>query len=495
MCRKSRAPARQGRKRGRGCLLPQKPTQARPNPNYHHHGFAASYHRRSSMATTFQCHYIGPKHTKATDAQAPCNNFCTTWSQTVALATNVILLQQHLLTAADPRLADPHFAPAVSPVGVLRHSIRALKTLQRARAAAAAMGRRLLLSAAADRCTFANRPLAPTSELAQEADAVHTLSATANLPGILTLYPGVELCLETKVCSELGVVRGCPVLVEDILLPEHEPFLILHLLYRFLLCFAFLSFSIHKHVLFFAVCPFLPMLPLRYFDPGSSILPLAPDAFSSAPGRTLGNFTLPTHHRKDSILTLTKKVIFNCIDVNFRSPTHLPWPITICKDRLFLPSFWTWQNLPKWVLFLGLLIFSFPFRSKDTFAYLYPPKWAQDEYWIACLVLLSRVPSLDDILFLRLPNLHVQTTSATPMLTLQPRKRTPFDATTPPYTDFILTTFASPSPCLYLPHQTRRPYFSLVNSAVAPQPHHDSISILHGLYHFHFVQHNQTTFP
>ena len=185
-------------------------------------------------------------------------------------------------------------------------------------------GRRLLLSVAADRCTFANRPLALTSELAQEADAVHTLSATANLPGILALYPGVELCLETKVCSELGVVRGCPVLVEDILLPENEPFLILHLLYFFLLCFAFLLFSIHKHVLFFAVYPFLPMLPLRYFDPGSNILPLAPDAFSSAPGRTLGDFTLPAHHRKDFILTLTKKLIFNCIDVNFRSPTHLP---------------------------------------------------------------------------------------------------------------------------------------------------------------------------
>ena len=92
-------------------------------------------------------------------------------------------------------------------------------------------------------------------------------------------------------------------------------------------------------------------------------------------------------------------------------------------------------------------------------------------------------------------DVHDQTTSATPMLTLQPRKRTPFDASTPSYTDFILTTFASPSACLYLPHQTRRPYFSLVNSAVAPQPHHDSISILHSLYHFHLVQHNQTTFP
>ena len=149
-----------------------------------------------------------------------------------------ILLQQRLLTAADPRLADPHFAPAVSPVGVFRHiafALSRLSRLQRAQAAAAAM----ILSVAADRCTFANRPLALTSELAQEADAVHTLSATANLPGILALYPGVELCLETKVCSELGVVRGCPVLVEDILLPENEPFLILHLLYRFFTLFCF----------------------------------------------------------------------------------------------------------------------------------------------------------------------------------------------------------------------------------------------------------------
>ena len=96
----------------RGCLLPHKPTQARPNPNYHH-GFAASYHRRSSMATTFQCHYIldqshrcsGPLQQLLHDlvSDRGVSNEC--W----------ILLQQRLLTAADPRLADPHFAPALSP--------------------------------------------------------------------------------------------------------------------------------------------------------------------------------------------------------------------------------------------------------------------------------------------------------------------------------------------------------------------------------------------
>ena len=61
--------------------------------------------------------------------------------------------------------------------------------------------------------------------LAQEAASVHTLSVTANLPGLLALYPGIELCLETRLCPELGVVRGCTVLVEDIILADNEPYL------------------------------------------------------------------------------------------------------------------------------------------------------------------------------------------------------------------------------------------------------------------------------
>ena len=146
------------------------------------------------------------------------------------------------------------------------------------------------------------------------------------------------------------------------------------------------------------------------------------------------------------------------------------------------------------------IIFSFPFRSRDTFAYLYPPNEPRmniGSHASSCSVAshpLTTSSSFACLIFTSF-DVHDQTTSAMPMLTLQPRKRTPFDASTPSYTDFILTTFASPSPCLCLPHQTRRPYFSLVNSAVAPQPHHDSIFILHSLYHFHLVQHNQTTFP
>ena len=134
-------------------------------------------------------------------------------------------LQSRLLQANDTRLLDSKFQPRTCPVRVMRHTIRAMKTLQRAQQAAAAAGHRLLLSIAADRCSFGNRDVYLTPALAQEAASVHTLSVTANLPGLLALYLGIELCLETRLCPELGVVRGCTVLVEDIILADNEPYL------------------------------------------------------------------------------------------------------------------------------------------------------------------------------------------------------------------------------------------------------------------------------
>ena len=178
----------------RGCLLPRKPTQARPNPN------------KLSSAL---------KHGNAFPMSLDQSHRCSgplTWSQTVALATNV-------------RYCCNNAFSQLPILGLQIHTSHLLSHQSEYFVIAFALSRlskelRLLLqwvaASSSDRCTFANRPLALTSELPQEADAVHTLSATANLPGILALYPGVELCLETKVCSELGVVRGCPVLVEDI---------------------------------------------------------------------------------------------------------------------------------------------------------------------------------------------------------------------------------------------------------------------------------------
>ena len=128
-----------------------------------------------------------------------------------------------LVSTDDARLMLSKFHPSRCPVGVLRHSVRAFKTLQRAQAAATSSGHRLLLSVAADRCSSANRLFSLASDLALEAASIHTLSTTANLPNILALYPGMELCLENKLSTDLGVVRGCTVIVDDIFLSDAEP--------------------------------------------------------------------------------------------------------------------------------------------------------------------------------------------------------------------------------------------------------------------------------
>ena len=133
------------------------------------------------------------------------------------------------------------------------------------------------------------------------------------------------------------------------------------------------------------------MLPLRYFDPNPNLpphpllhLPTAlllrvPSAIwvkhpALGPGRTLGDFTLPAHHRKDSILTLTNKAYLQL------HRCQLPLTNTFAMTHYNLQG----QTLPSIILDLAKppkmsavsrpVIFSFLFRSRDTFAYLYPPK-------------------------------------------------------------------------------------------------------------------------
>ena len=134
---------------------------------------------------------------------------------------------QHLLGQClrprDPRLQNPQFQPTACPIGVLRHSIRAIKTLQRAHHAALQHQHRLLLAVAADRMTSANRSLILDPTLALQAAGVHNLSSTMNLPAYLCLYRGISFTLETKLCAKLGLVRGCTAFLEHIIFADAEP--------------------------------------------------------------------------------------------------------------------------------------------------------------------------------------------------------------------------------------------------------------------------------
>ena len=129
----------------------------------------------------------------------------------------------------DPRLRDARFLPPTCPVGVLRHSIRSCKTFQRAEQAARLAGQRLLLAVAADRVESSVPPTARAdSTIYTEALAVHTLNDTGNLQGIVFLYRGLEVCLKKRLSASLGIVRGCPVVVDDVILASAEPLLPCH---------------------------------------------------------------------------------------------------------------------------------------------------------------------------------------------------------------------------------------------------------------------------
>ena len=131
----------------------------------------------------------------------------------------------------------------------------------------------------------------------------------------------------------------------------------------------------------------------------------------------------------------TKTVSLSCSynDANFHSRTLLPWPLTSCKDKRCRLLFWIWQNHPKWPPWLIVCSNSLatcsnspPIASISNIHPISPHFWffptpyisplsiisqpllrpshTKDDYWIACLVLLSRVPQFDDILLLRLPD-------------------------------------------------------------------------------------------
>lgn len=158
-----------------------------------------------------RCH--GDLNTFLTDLLADKGISDTSWD---------FLLRQ-CLRPNDPRLKLAQFRPPECPVGVLRHSVRALKNLLRGQEAAAASGHRLLLAVAADRQASAAKGFALDPGLALQAAGGHNLSVTMNLPGLLCLYPGISLCLETKICPELGLVRGCVVLLDKIIFADAEP--------------------------------------------------------------------------------------------------------------------------------------------------------------------------------------------------------------------------------------------------------------------------------
>ncbi|CAE8630379.1 unnamed protein product [Polarella glacialis] len=274
-------------------------------------------------------------------------------------------LQNRVLThpsAQETRQAyrQAPFACQDCPVGVLRHSVRASFTYERAVGFARASQQRLLVAVASDRCTGQSANFQLQSAVYKDLASVHNLSTTAHLPNCLFLWRGVRLTLEEKMCVELGVVRGCAAVVLDILPDEREPL-----------------YDQGAHLE-----PFL----FRYV-PEALIMEVPGATWLKEPELGPGRFYLGRAKRN------WKYNVSITMACHFLDAATTKKPVTMNRVQLPVTNMFALtvyalqgQTLPAIIVDVAR-----------------PPGMSRDEHWISLLVLLSRVRQIEDVVILRLP--------------------------------------------------------------------------------------------
>ena len=132
------------------------------------------------------------------------------------LKSNTAIEARRQVTAAP-------FTTESCTVGVTRHSIRALKTYERAKFLSVQAGQRLLIAHAADRCVGQSASFEVAPHVYKQFAAVNNLTTTKHLAGALFLWRALEVLLEERLCVELGVVRGARAVIDDIVFDTNEP--------------------------------------------------------------------------------------------------------------------------------------------------------------------------------------------------------------------------------------------------------------------------------
>lgn len=264
------------------------------------------------------------------------------------------LLQARVLVANDPRLADPLFTSPEAVIGVQRHSLRALLTLERAQTLASGNSHRLWVIPAADSLRRDDRGPALDPAFLRRVLAVHNLSKTKNLPGFLFLWLHCDLLLEAVLCPELGITRGCRVRLLDIVLhpgqtrPSSDP-----------------------------------SLPAFIFDrlPAALLLEVPGATWIKDAALGPGRFLLSLQTRSFSFHPGAADAMFCPAQV---SRTQLPVANAIAYTAYAL------QGATVPAIFLDL--------AK-------PTGTSREDFWMSLYVLLSRVTSLEQILIFRLPSM------------------------------------------------------------------------------------------
>jgi hypothetical protein len=221
-------------------------------------------------------------------------------------------------------------------------------------------GHRLLISHASDRCVGQSACFELTSHVYKQFAAVNNLSATKHLAAALFLWRGMEVLVEEKMCVELGIVRGARAIIDDIVFDVNEPPVED-------------DASLPPHVL-----RFVPQcLILRI--PGTTWVKeraLGPGRFTLSRTKRPWRYNLKPGDDTQALVDTSQR--------RYLSVARVQLPISNC----FALTMYGLQGATLEAILLDL--------AK-------PNKMGRDELWMSLFVLLSRVPSFDDLIIYRLP--------------------------------------------------------------------------------------------
>jgi hypothetical protein len=275
-------------------------------------------------------------------------------------AINTRCLRSNTAVEAKQQVKAPPFTTEACTVGVMRHSIRALKTYDRAKFFSVQAGHRLFISHASDRCVGQSACFELSSHVYKKFAAVNNLSVTKHLAGALFLWRGLEVLLEEKMCVELGIVRGARAVIDDIVFDINEPPIDD-------------DASLPPHVL-----RFVPQcLILRV--PGATWVKertLGPGRFTLSRTKRAWRYNLKPGDDTEALVDTSQR--------RYLSVARVQLPVSNC----FALTMYGLQGATVAAILLDL--------AK-------PNKMGRDELWMSLFVLLSRVPSFDDLIIYRLP--------------------------------------------------------------------------------------------
>jgi len=132
------------------------------------------------------------------------------------------LYMSRVLKPSDPRLTQGVFADNKVLFVVHRHKIRVMRSLEQAKELSRQLRTPLYIVQAHDVAVRHEDEVKLTDSV--RADLLRRVNPeqTKGLPSFLPLHRGMRLILSSKDCVRLGVMKGCPVVLRDIVFAEDE---------------------------------------------------------------------------------------------------------------------------------------------------------------------------------------------------------------------------------------------------------------------------------